>query len=62
MSCVHITLCETILRKIIRIARAQFVAASKSDISRFRYPIALGMHLQQINVNFTLLMYGKAKV
>jgi len=56
MSSVHITLCETILRKITRTERAQFAVASKSDISRFRYPIALGMHLKQINVNFNLFV------
>lgn len=72
MSSVHITLCETILRKITRIVLAQFAAASKSDISRFMYPIALGTHLKQINVNLKLFpcwikhhakkKYGKAKV
>jgi len=72
MSSVHITLCERILRKITRIVRDQFAAASKSDISRFRYPVALGMHLKQMNVNFKLFpcwikhhakkKYGKAKV
>jgi hypothetical protein len=72
MSSVHITLCETIPRKITRILRAQFAAASKSEISLFMYPIALGMHLKQINVNFKLFVFwikhrtkkkcGKAKV